>query len=274
VGALFGGLAALCIGVSELFGRLVVRRRGPVAAALVVQGVALVVSVGTLLVVTGDPIGGELLVGLASGIGLGVGLWCYLGGLAVSSSAVVSPVVATLSAVVPFAYAVGRGAEASGWAIAGAIVAIGGLLTVATGGVPASNVGVGLRWGLVSGLGYGFGLAIVIETTAASGAWPAVAQRLAAFALMILLAIRTPPDRRQLGALRRAGIASGVFAGLSTIWYLLGVQADATPAVVTASMFPAASVIIGRFVFDDHVSRHQVLGLVLVLAGVAGVVAA
>ena len=72
---------------------------------------------------------------------------------------------------------------------------------------------------------------------------------------------------------RLVGIIAGAFAALSTIWYLLGVQADTTPAVVTASMFPAVTVVIGRFVFGDEVGRRQLAGLVVVLAGVTAVVA-
>ena len=79
--------------------------------------------------------------------------------------------------------------------------------------------------------------------------------------------------RVPLSGVRLAGLIAGTFAGLSTIFYLLGVQADATPAVVTASMFPAVTVVVGRFVYHDHVTRVQALGLVIVLVGVAGVVA-
>ena len=65
----------------------------------------------------------------------------------------------------------------------------------------------------------------------------------------------------------------GVFTGLCTVLYLFGLRADPTAAVITASMFPAASVAIGRMVFHDAVSRLQAIGLVVVLAGVVGVVA-
>jgi len=54
--------------------------------------------------------------------------------------------------------------------------------------------------------------------------------------------------------------------------YLLGVQADAATAVITFSMFPAFSVVIGRIFFRDPVSRLQTAGIATVLAGVAGVV--
>ncbi len=77
-------------------------------------------------------------------------------------------------------------------------------------------------------------------------------------------------NRHRLRPSRRAaaGIAAGVFAAASTIFYLLGVQADATPAVVTASMFPAVTVIVGRLAYRDSVSGMQLVGIVVALAGI------
>jgi len=86
------------------------------------------------------------------------------------------------------------------------------------------------------------------------------------------VASRTGTGFALLGV-RAAGIAAGTFAAASTIFYLLGVQADATPAVVTASMFPAVTVIVGRLAYRDSVSGVQLIGIVVALAGIAGVVA-
>ena len=102
MGALFGSLTALSIGLSDLFGRHVVNRRGAVLAAVVVQAVGVAASAIMLAFVASELIAGDLLIGAVSGLGLGVGLWGYLSGLSVSSSAVVSPIVATMSAVFPF----------------------------------------------------------------------------------------------------------------------------------------------------------------------------
>lgn len=272
MGALFGSLTAFSIGMADLFGRHVVNRRGPIIAAAVIQAVGIVASLLLLTVIASEWVGIDVVVGVASGIGLGVGLWGYLSGLGVSSSAVVSPIVATMSAVIPFVYAIARGADASMWAVMGAVVAIGGLVLVSMGGGPVANVAAGIRWSVISGCGYGFGLSIIIEATEASGAWPAVAQRVGALSLMVVVAIRAEVGFELVGV-RLAGVASGVFSALSTVFYLLGVQADATPAVVTASMFPAVTVVVGRFVYHDVVTRRQLLGIVIVLAGVTGVVA-
>lgn len=273
MGAFFGALSAVSIGLTDLFGRHVVNRRGPLLAAMIIQAVATVASASSLLVISSRFDRGDVVIGAVSGVGLGIGLACYLGGLVHSSAAVVSPVVATMSAIIPFSYAVARGSSASPWAVIGAGVAIAGLLLITAGGGPVRDVTVGLRWALVSGLGYGFGLSAVIETSSASGAWPAVSQRAVAFTLMAVLVVRSHGVVPIVGV-RAFGIAAGVFAAASTVFYLIGVQADATPAVVTASMFPAATVTIGALVFGDRVGRVQVIGVGVVLVGVAAVVAA
>jgi len=64
-----------------------------------------------------------------------------------------------------------------------------------------------------------------------------------------------------------------VFAGLSSVFALIGLAIDAPPTVVTQSMFPVVSVIVGILYFGDSVARRQIVGIVLVLAGIGAVVA-
>lgn len=272
MGAIFGTLTALSIGLADLFARRVVLLRGAVAAATMVQGVGVVASFALVLVLGGDPIGSDLLFGALSGAAMGVGLWGYLSGLGVSSSAVVAPIVAAMSAVIPFGYTLVRGESASTLAVSGAVAAIAGLVLVSTRQAPAANVAQGVRWSVVSGLGYGIGLSVIIEATEASGAWPVATQRLAALGFMLVVLVRAG-QTVDFSGVRAAGITSGTIGALSSVFYLLAVQADPTPGVVTASMFPAVTVVVGRFVYGDAVSRRQVLGLAVVLVGVTAVVA-
>ena len=129
-----------------------------------------------------------------------------------------------------------------------------------------------MRWSVLSGLGYGTGLSVIIEAGEDSGVWPALMQRCGALAVMLVVVVRAQGGLPLVGV-RLAGVTAGTFGALSTITYLLGVQADVTPAVVTASMFPVVTVVVGRFVFGDEVTRRQVVGLLVVLAGVTAVVA-
>lgn len=271
VGIIYGALTALSIGMADLFGRRVVNAKGPIVTGAVMQFVATITSLVAVVVVSSTFVVDDVIIGLASGVGIGVGLWGYFSGLERSSSAVVAPLVATMSAVIPYSYAVVRGAAPALLAVVGAALALAGLIVITLGGGRTESMAAGLKWGLVSGSGYGFGLSIVIETTEASGAWPSVGQRVAAFVLMVVLASRMRIDPRPPPGLRLAAVVAGVMAGLSTIFFLFGVQADATSAVVMASLFPAVSVVVGRFVYGDDVARRQILGIAIVLLGVIGV---
>lgn len=272
MGAVFGSLSAICIGVSDLFGRKVVGASSALTAAAIMQIIAAGTSWASVLFVASAFDSGDFALGAWSGIGMAVGLACYYEGIARSSSTVVAPLVATLAALIPFVYTIVLGASPSILAIVGASIAIGGLVLVTIGGDSPEHVGAGLRWGLVSGLGYGFGLSVIINVASESGSWPAVSQRVAAFAALVAVARLSKLAVLPPSGVRLSGLGAGIFAGLTTVFYLLGIAIDAPVAVVTGSMFPAASVAVGWLFFRDPVSRLQVVGIAVVLAGVAGVV--
>ncbi len=260
--------------MSDLFGRRVIGKSSVITTAVTMQFVAIFGSLIPLLVIAGEPRADDLIRGGLSGLGLGVGLACYYGGITRSSSTVVSPLVATMSAVVPFTYTVITGGPAPVLAIAGATVAVGGLILITIGGRAATAVWTGLAWGLVSGSGYGFGLTVVIDTASESGSWPAVTQRIGAFALMLAIASASRTPKVPPRGARLSGLMAGGFAAFSTIFFLAGVQADPGPVVITAAMFPAGSVAVGKLFYSDPVSRSQAVGIAAVLIGTAGVVMA
>jgi drug/metabolite transporter (DMT)-like permease len=271
VGALFGSLSALSIGLSDLFARRLVRASSAVTASVAISMVAIVTSVVAVALFGSSLEPSDLVIGLVSGLGLGVGLASYYAGMTRSSSTVVTPIVAALSAIIPFVYAVATGSDATAYALVGAAVAVGGLMLITIGGGGVHHVRAGLLWGALSGLAYGVGVAVVIEASDDAGAFPAVGQRIAATAVTTTLALRSGQPVLPPVAARRTALIGGTFAGCSTVLYLIGVRADATAAVITTSMFPAASVAIGRTFFGDPVSRLQVVGIAVVLAGVIGV---
>jgi len=273
MGAFFGSMSALCIGLSDLFGRRVTLASNSVAASAVMQAVAVVTVVASLFVVAGDLIWVEMGLGAISGLGMGTGLACYYRGMTESSSAVVAPVVATLAAVVPYGYTIVTGTTPSVLALTGALVAFLGLVMVTLGDQAPERMRVGLFWAVISGLGYAVAQTVLVETTSDSGSWPGITQRLTALGLMLVVArvIRVPVVVPK--SLRRAGLFAGAFAGMASVFFLVGVARDAQPAVVTASMFPAVTVAIGWLFFRDHVARVQLAGVAAVLLGVVGVVA-
>ena len=184
----------------------------------------------------------------------------------------IAPMVATITVVLPFGVAVAGGAETTRLAVFGVGVALVGLLFITAGGRPGTGTRAGLLWGAASGLGYGVGLAVLIGTSSASGSWPAVVQRVVACLLTVMVAVVVHSPVVPRGAVKWTALWSGVFGGVASVLYLLGIQADVLPATVTGAMFPVVSVAIGRLVFGDSVRPVQALGLGFVLVGVAGVV--
>ncbi|MEL6892853.1 MAG: EamA family transporter [Actinomycetota bacterium] len=296
MGVVWGLATALTIGLADLFARRIVHTRGALVAGVSLQAIAIITSLLATLVVASTYRSGDLLLGLASGLGMGVGMWGYLGGLERSTATVVAPIVATMSAVVPYAYAVARGASPALAGVGGAALAIVGLVVITSAGsggagsrgnssragtadesargADRDRIRAGVRWALFSGCGYGFGLSVVIDASDDGGSWPAVGQRITAL-LLIAVACRAsglplmPPSH-----LRWVALVAGVLTGLSTIFYLLGLESDPAATVVTASVFPAVSVIVGRVAYGDDVSRRQLAGIVVVLAGIVAIAAA
>ena len=272
MGAFWGGLAAIGIGVSDLFGRRIVIAASAVTAALVLQVMGVVAALALVPVVPsrfGWADGGW---GAVSGLGLATGLGCYYGGLARSTSTIVSPIVATLSAVIPYVYAVARGGEVSALAVVGAAVSFVGLAVIAGGVIDPARLRAGMAWGTVSGLGYGFGIGALVEVSDAGGAWPAVFQRMAAVAALGIVARigahrLTPPP-----GLTWHGLAGGIAVGLTSVFILIGFEVDAPAAVVATSLFPIATVMVGVLAYGDRLVLRQAIGIAIALAGVVAVV--
>ena len=272
MGALFGLLGALSIGASDLFARRVVRDGSALTASVVVSLVAIVTSIVSVVLFGSTLLPRDLVLGLFSGLGLGAGLFTYYGGIARSSATVVAPLVAALSAIIPYGYALTKGASPSGLAIAGAVVALVGVVAITVGGGKVAGIHDGVLWGTASGLAYGFGFAVVLEASEGSGAWPAVGQRTMAFAVLSAAAVKQAAPLWAPEGTRVAGWLGGILAGLATVFYLAGIQHDATATVILTSMFPAASVAVGSIFFGDAVNRRQALGIAIVLAGTIAVV--
>ncbi len=274
MGALLGTFGALCIGISDLFGRRIVAVSTALTAAIVMQVGGGLVSLASVAVIPSEWDNADVVRGLVSGLGMGVGLSCYYAGLARSTSTVVAPLVATLSAVIPFGYVVVAVGGGSAPGVVAAGVAFAGLAMVSIGADAVANVRAGLGWGAVSGLGYGVGIAVLAEVTDRSGAWPAVSQRAAAFVLLAAVGIARGVRVLPPAGSRANAALAGLFVAATTISLLVGVRVDPAAAVLTLSTFPAFSVVIGRIFFGDPIRAIQAVGIGVVLAGLAGVAAA
>lgn len=273
MGALLGALSSLCVGGSEFFGRRSSQVTGVLAVAVVAHGVACIVSVVTLPVIPSAFSGYDVMIGAASGIGYGFGMVLYLGGLLRSSATVVAPVVAVLTVVIPVGYASMSKEVPSAIVLGGVALAALGLFFITSKVWSATDIRRGILWSCGSGIAYGFGLSILLETDRTSGAWPGATQRLVACVVVIVMTVSLRRQMTPQPGARWWAVLSGIGGGAATLTYILAVQADPVPAaVMTGALFPALSVALGRLVFGDEVRRSQGVGLALTLLGIIGVI--
>jgi drug/metabolite transporter (DMT)-like permease len=206
-----------------------------------------------------------------SGIGLGIGMGGYYSGLGSSTSTVMAPTVAALSALLPFGYTAARGAAVGPIQILGVLTVVAGLILVTGGSASREHLRAGVPWGVLSGLGYFLGAIGFVEVADTGSWWPTVGQRATAglllFCAAVVLRVSLRPPSGQLWN----AVFAGVTTGLVSLLYLAALGIDATVGVVAVSAFPAFTVMIGRTFFGDQVKPWQAAGIALVIIGVAAV---
>lgn len=268
MGALFGSLTSLFIGLSDLFLVKTTGRSHTITVTILAFVAAAATSVVGIVLLDGALIARDLLIGVASGVFMGLGLILYFQGLQASSIGIVAPLIALQVAVWPLGYDVIDGARPSGLVWIGLTVSIVSLLLTTISPDLGQRVGLGVRWGLLSGTAYGIGTLLSGLTSEDSGMWPVLSNRLAsltlAVAVALVMGLPLVVPRRDLPI----GVLGGIFGGLALLSFVYGTQRYELSIVgVTGSLFPAVSAfLLWRFL--DHPLRWwQGLGIAGVLAG-------
>jgi len=267
---LYGVLASVGIGISDYFGRYCSRRDNPTTTVLTALMVGVFTALVLTMVVPSERIVGDIGLGAISGMTVGFALMLMYWGLAVSSTAVVSPVVAFFVAAIPLAWDIVVGVALSARVAAGVAVAIVGIVVSTISSELQGRVLVGLTLAAGSGLLFGVAMAVAGETSIESGLWPAVAQRSTAWVtLAIYASVRglSPLLGRRL---LRLGLLSGLAGTTGMAMFILGSQRGSLgPVAVASSMFPAVTAVLAVIFDDDKLRWWQWVGIVVALAGVA-----
>ena len=268
MGALFGSLTSLFIGLSDLFLVKTTGRSHTITVTILAFVSAAATSIVGIVLLGGEPIGRDLLIGLGAGVFMGLGLVTYFQGLQISSVGIVAPLIALQVALWPLGYDVLDGARPSTLVWVGVCVSIASLLLTTISPELGDRVGAGIRWGLLSGTAYGIGTLLSGLTSEDSGMWSVLANRLASLTLAVIIALvmglPLVVPRRDLPT----GVIGGIFGGLALLSFVYGTQRyDLAIVGVTGSLFPAVSAfLLWRFL--DHPLRWwQGVGIAGVLLG-------
>ena len=277
--------SAVFYGTADFCGGITARRANTVATVFVSQLAGLIMILAVLpflpkaVVSTSDWVWG-VVAGLSGGIGVAV----LYRALAIGTMAVVAPITAVCAAMIPVLVAFALGERLQALALLGIILAFVAIVLVSQ--APAnteneseihasaksrSSAGIGLA--LLAGVIVGLFFLSLARTSAAAGMWPLVAARITSVALFGLFALATGRSVRMDKTASGIAVTGGVLDMLANVLFMIAARIGPLSVVVTlASLYPAGTVILARFVLGERLTRTQAIGIFCALAAVVVIV--
>lgn len=264
---------AFCDGAGDFLGGSQSRRLPLLSVILGSQSWGLLAAI-VLVVALGDPLASsdDLVLGAVAGAVALVALGLLYGGLSVGRMAVVAPLSAVGSGVLPVVWGLTHGERPSGLALVGVVIVLVAAATIGRSAEEESRSATSGPMQILLGLGAGCALGVFFillsETDPSSGLWPILAVRVATSALVACVVVISRP-----AAVRRAAVAlpvagAGVLTLVANALLLLAVRRDLLTLVVpVAALYPAGTVILARVVLRERVGRRSLVGLALALVG-------
>ena len=275
--------SAVLYGSADFFGGLTARRANTIATVVWTQFVGLVLLALVIPFLPAATVSSRDWVwGFIAGLSGGIGVALLYRALAVGTMAVVAPTTAVIAAMIPVLFAFVVGERLRPLTLLGVALA---LVAIALVSRPASPNGAGLEKAKRAGFPPGFGLALLsgvsvgifllslARTSMAAGMWPLIAARISSIALFGLIALFTRRTLRMGRTAAATAVTGGALDMAANALYMTAARIGPLSIVVTlASLYPASTVILARFVLAEHLSRIQIAGLVCALVAVTLIV--
>lgn len=268
--ALLALASALLVGGADYLGGVTSRRAPAVRVAALAQAVGLLIAVPAALLVPWEDVRpADTAWAAASGVAVGTGLAVFYTAMARGLISVVAPVTAVTGALVPVAYALGRGERPGAVALAGialAVLAIA-LVSVTPGAARDASRGLGLSIGagLLFGLFYVF-LSLPDED---AGLWPVPVSRTASALALTGLALATSGGISLPRSVRPTIVAIGALEVVAAVTLLLALQrGPVSVASVLASLYPVTTTFLAAVALRERLDRWQRAGVALALVAV------
>jgi uncharacterized membrane protein len=263
-------------GIADFSGGSLTRRLPVFAVTVVSQGAgfaALLVAVA----VRGEIGARSLALGLLAGVGGGTGLAAFYKALSLGTMSVVSP-IAACSAAIPFAISLATGERPAAFAVAGALLALGGAVLASAeerrSESPERARAVVLALACAVALGV-FVYFLGLGSREGDALSTLVGARIGSLSVLVALAVgRRAPlvvPRSSLAAVAAVGVAdvsaNALFAYASGHGLLALVS-------VLGSLYPVVTLLLAHVLLGERLTRPQQLGVAVALAGVCAIAAA
>ncbi len=267
-----GAIGSLLYGVADFLGGEGAKR-APAASIVLWSGLVSFPLIATVALLFGGVAGGaDYLYGAMAGLSGAIGLVLLFAGLGAGRAAAVAPASAAVGAVLPVLVAVVGGERPSVQAWIGVGIAIPAIVLSAWGeeSGPASRLG-GLLYGVGAGIGFG-GFAILIRnTTHSSNLLPLIATRASTVVVVGALGIIGVWRITNFARIPRSLVTANAVLDVSgNIAILFAIRAGSLAlAAVSASFYPAVTVLIARVVNGEGLLARQIAGVALTLFALA-----
>jgi len=262
--------SALVVGLGDYLGGRSAAGHPAIIVTFVSQGTCALVQVPLAIAMGSSGVHqGDLLMGLLSGAAAGLGYVAFFHGLAHGRMAVVAPLAALTTALVPVLFDVAGGVSLPGgrWAgVAIALVAIP-MVAVRPGGDHRLRLLPELALAIGAGTGFAVFFVAIGHTSESSGQWPVVcASTGGAITVGLLLAVR----RQRVGRPPLLALASGASTAVAGV--LAGKALQIGPiavATVLASLYPVVTAGLAARIDKERVSLLNAAGVVAAVGGAA-----
>ena len=263
-------IATLLIGSADFFGGIASRRSEPISVAAWSQAAGVPVLIVAAIIVGGQPIGRDLLIGVAAGFGAAAGVSALYVGFSRSSVGIVAPTAATVAATIPIVVGLVGGERPDGIVTVGLVVGLAAIVLV--GYVPGDrrHAVVGLSLGAVAGVGFGAMVIAYAATSTDSGLWSAVSGRTVATVLAAAGVLVMRAELRISVDARMATTLAGLLAAFGMAAYVTASQtAELVVLGVALGLFPTVTVLLAAIVLREPMRRSQWVGVVAAATAVA-----
>lgn len=276
--ALLALLSSLSWGTADFMGGLASRRAGSLrvlavsypAGGVLITLAALVLLPGRLSVTT-------LWTAVAAGAVGAVAMGLLYAALSRGQMGIVSPITAVLSGAVPVGVGLVMGETLSALAITGVIVAAVAVILVSRESGPHRRTPASaIVLAIASGLAIGIYLSVLGTAPADSGIWVATIGRWVSSLLVVLALVVSM--RRAVGSFVGApgafpwglALAAGALDAAANAIFQLAAQRGLLAIVaVIGSLYPAATVVLARYLLHERLSKVQLSGVLLALFAAA-----
>ncbi|MDA8412091.1 MAG: EamA family transporter [Treponema sp.] len=267
-------LSALLYGIGDFSGGFASRKSQLIAVVTISQiGGAALALVFALVDGSRFPGLGDVVWAALAGLCGLLGILLLYRGIARGMVAIVSPLSALISALIPAIAGLALGERPSVFALIGGFLCLPAifLLTWDHGSSKDRARRLdSLLHGLAAGVGFGFFFIALSRTGHASGIWPAFIARATSLALLLLVTLATGRSLRLAPESRPTAVIAGLADMGANILFLLASRIGLLSITsVVSSLFPAPTVVLARVFMKERIPPARAAGLGLALAGVA-----